>query len=593
MAKQTPNKKNIEKQVVTKPVNAPSKKEVTKDGLNFNLFDFLENHFAKNERKYLIALLLIAVVFSFFCFDTKISTANDDALYIEAGFDYSKNFFGYFYTANAPLYPIVLSFLIRIFGVNLIALKMFSILFFALGIYFFFKAFRTRIPYIILIPALFIVVINFPFLMYASLTYAETFSLFIMGLTFYYLFKIFDKLKSESLTITDKIPMYLAIGGLVFLQMMTRNVALIFIGIVFLYFVYQKKIIDAIGSVLAFGTYYFIYKLVLKFIWKLDGSQFEAQSRLMFQKDAYNASLGKENFSGFIDRFFTNAQIYISSRFMYVLGFREEMSPNNLILTLVGVGLIAWAFILMWRKKQDLLMFTSLYFISFLAVTFLTLHTSWGQTRLIMIYLPLILFSLFYILYYYGSINSMLQFILPLFVVVLFFSGISATSKKIANRLPIFIDNMTDNPYAGYTSDWMNYIAMSKWCGENIPKEDYIACRKPPMSFVFSSGRKFYGIYNVPAQDADSLLTPLKQQKVTHIFTSELRLDPDRYIENQYINTVQRYMYNIVQKYPNAFEFMHREGDIEKSDLYKINWTYIDSLKSAMLTKPLQPVLTK
>lgn len=187
----------------------------------------------------------------------------------------------------------------------------------------------------------------------------------------------------------------------------------------------------------------------------------------------------------------------------------------------------------------------------------------------------------------------MLQFILPLFVVVLFFSGISATSKKIANRLPIFIDNMTDNPYAGYTSDWMNYIAMSKWCGENMPKEDYIACRKPPMSFVFSSGRKFYGIYNVPAQDADSLLTPLKQQKVTHIFTSELRLDPDRYIENQYINTVQRYMYNIVQKYPNAFEFMHREGDIEKSDLYKINWTYIDSLKSAMLTKPLQPVLTK
>ncbi len=593
MAKQTPNKKNIQKQVVTKPVNAPSKKEVRSDGFNINLFESIENHFAKNERKYLIALLLVAVVFSFFCFDTKISTANDDALYIEAGFDYSKNFFGYFYTANAPFYPIVLSFLIRIFGVNLIALKMFSILFFALGIYFFFKAFRTRIPYIILIPALFIVVINFPFLMYASLTYAETFSLFIMGLTFYYLFKIFDKLKSESLTITDKIPLFLAIGGLVFLQMMTRNVALIFIGVVFLYFAYQKKIIDAIGSVVAFGAYYIIYKLALKFIWKLDGSQFEAQSRLMFQKDAYNASLGKENFSGFIDRFFTNAQIYISSRLMYVLGFREEMSPNNLILTLVGVGLIAWAFILMWRKKQDLLMFTSLYFISFLAVTFLTLHTSWGQTRLIMIYLPLILFSLFYILYYYGSLNSMLQFILPLFVLILFFSGISATSKKIANRLPIFIDNMTDNPYAGYTPDWMNYIAMSKWCGKNMPKEDYIACRKPPMSFVFSSGRKFYGIYNVPAQDADSLLTPLKQQKVTHIFTSELRLDPDRYIENQYINTVQRYMYNIVQKYPNAFEFMHREGDIEKSDLYKINWAYIDSLKSAMLTKPLQPVLTK
>jgi hypothetical protein len=117
-----------------------------------------------------------------------------------------------------------------------------------------------------------------------------------------------------------------------------------------------------------------------------------------------------------------------------------------------------------------------------------------------------------------------------------------------------------------------------------------VAVRKPPMSYIFSGGKEFYGIYNTPYMDADSLLTPLRQNKVEYIVVAELRLDPTRYIENQYINTIHRYAYYIMQKYPDAFQFIHQEGDIERAELYKINYAYIDSMKN-LQTLPVPATL--
>lgn len=61
---------------------------------------------------------------------------------------------------------------------------------------------------------------------------------------------------------------------------------------------------------------------------------------------------------------------------------------------------------------------------------------------------------------------------------------------------------------------------------------------------------------------------------------AELRADPNNYVENQIIGTVHRYMYFIQQKYPQVFQFVHQEGDLEKTQLYKINYAYVDSLKA-------------
>ena len=186
MAQKQPLKK-------TQPVQKPTAKIKEADAKNSNstksIFDSLEEHFNAKRSFYLIFLVLLAGVFSFLCFDNKISTANDDALYIESGASYAKGFFSYFYLANAPLYPMVLGVLIKLIGVKLFLLKLFSVVCFCAAIFFVFKAFEKRIPYILLIPSLLLTVINFPYLMYASLTYTETFSLMVFGICFGMLLK--------------------------------------------------------------------------------------------------------------------------------------------------------------------------------------------------------------------------------------------------------------------------------------------------------------------------------------------------------------------------------------------------------------------
>lgn len=577
---------------------ATNKKNTTRttNTISKSMFDILENHFSTKRNMYLILLVLISFIFALFCFDNKISTANDDALYIESGARYANAFFAKtsWYTANAPLYPIVLGLIIKAIGVRLMWLKMFSVISFAAAIYFIFRAYEKRIPYLILIPSLLLTAINFEYLMYASLTYTETFSLMIIGICFILIFKIFDKLQIEGLSIKDKMMPVFILGALCLLLMLTRSVALGAIGVVVLYLVYRKNYKEAVLAVASFVIVFLAYKFLVDAIWQPSDSQFKTQIKLMYQKDVYNPQLGDEDLSGFIVRFWKNCEIYISSRFMFVLGFREEMAETNTLITIICIALVLWSLYLAHISKQYTLLFTTLFVGAMLAVTFITLNVSWGQTRLIMIYLPFILFSIFYILYYYGQKMSLLQVLYPFVFFVLFIVSINATLKQIKERLPIFVENVTGDATYGYTPDWQNYIKMSKWCAENFPNETKsIAVRKAPMSFIFSDGKEFYPIYSTPTSNPDSLLMPFihydsttqKIDSVKYLMTAELRGNPNMYVEGQIIGTMHRYAYYIQQKYPNSFIPIHQEGDIEEAILYKINWNYIDSLRKNIQNK--------
>lgn len=571
MAKKVPVKKTFTPKPAVKADNKST-------AVSSSIFDGLEKHFASRRKFYVFALLLITILFSFLCFDTKISTANDDALYIEAGASYAKDFFGYFYLANAPLYPMILGLLIKIFGVKLLVLKLFSVVFFVAAIYVIFRAFENRIPYVVLIPSLLLTAINFPFLMYASLTYTETFSLLVFGACLWWLFRFFESTEKEGYQVNQQLPQFLIIGFLFFWMMITRNVALAAIGILAVFFIYRKRFAEAAASVVSFGIFYLLYRLTLKYIWKIDGSQFASQGKLMFQKDAYQPQLGNETMWGFVIRFWENCQIYISSRFYYVLGFREEMSPNSIALTLITIGILLWSLVLMHKKKQYTLIFTTLFYAGLLAVTFVSLHTSWGQTRLIMLFLPFMLFTFFYLIYYYSVQLEILQYLYLVVVLILFLKSFTLTAMQAKERFPVFTENIGGDATFGYTPDWQNYIKMTKWCAENLPKEN-IAVRKAPMSFIFSEGKEFYPIYNTPTENPDSLLIPLRSAKVNYIMPAELRANPATYIEGQIIGTVHRYMYYVMTKYPDAFEFVHQEGDLEKAQLYRIKWNYIDSIQ--------------
>ncbi len=125
------------------------------------------------------------------------STGFDDSMYIESGYNYAKDFFGFWHGANAPLYPMILALPIKLFGINVILLKSLSVIFFVLGIYFNYKAFVGRIPYTILFLSLLIVATNSAFLALASLTYNGAFLVMILGVILPFVLQINGSYCSE------------------------------------------------------------------------------------------------------------------------------------------------------------------------------------------------------------------------------------------------------------------------------------------------------------------------------------------------------------------------------------------------------------
>ncbi len=71
----------------------------------------------------------------------------------------------------------------------------------------------------------------------------------------------------------------------------------------------------------------------------------------------------------------------------------------------------------------------------------------------------------------------------------------------------------------------------------------------------------------------DSLLIPLMRDGVTHVITARLRKQPDIKSE-QFINTVERYMTTVADKYPDIMQLVHQIGndDDEPAAVYRLNY---------------------
>jgi hypothetical protein len=196
----------------------------------------------------------------------------------------------------------------------------------------------------------------------------------MIGLCFYLCFRSFDKIFDEDATLVQKIAPSMIVGSTAFLFLITRNIALVAIVPIIIFLVYRKKYPEAAISFGMFVALYFLYRLILKLVWHVDQSQYQGQ-KLIFQKDAYNPALGMETTAGYFTRLLENSQIYISQRFMYVLGFKEEVTTNSVAITVISIALVLWSFYLMIRNKQHILFFSTLFFCTILGANFIALQT--------------------------------------------------------------------------------------------------------------------------------------------------------------------------------------------------------------------------
>jgi len=601
--------------------------------------------------------LVFMVIFSSALFDVRVSLTGDDAAYIERG----KRFLDHFIypSYQGPLYPIFLSFFMAVFGMNVVLLKVVSLLCILGFQTFTYFTLRHRVPALLTTAVLVLVAFNAEILYYASQTYSEAFYLLLAawGLWFYVTHFV-DRKRNYSWV--KQGGMALILGSILLGMGLARSVGYVgVIAILVFGFSYRKYWKDTCWILGGFVAVYLLWTLLKLALWGNGGTEFSGQLSMLLQKDVYNASVGQEDLSGFFIRFWRNMNNYISFHFYEILGLRKftNTMPTSAWVSVLTFVVGAVGLVTSYRKNKVVFLL-GLYTGGFLVLTFFIMQVFWNQGRLIVPVIPYLLLLLLAAFYYFpwSKWRTGFHVVLPLLVLTGFMAETGRLAGKVKEARKI------TGKYYGLTPDWINYVQASEWAAKNLPEKAVIGCRKPSISFVYGNGREFYGIMNVPSGSAEDLLKlqkehpeeyvilsgselgrplavnlvnnfrnhleayyfsggrtffvvkgsaevmtdfrqqletaqvktedslllkekdyvvypeeliqRLKKSSVDYIITAHLRINPAQKT-NRTINTVERYMSYISQKYPEAFVKVAQIGsdDNEPAVIWQINYT--------------------
>lgn len=490
MAKNVTNQK---KQNVVTPIAKKSGPPVESKDLLRSMDAFLDERLG-----WLIWVILgITVLFSLLLFDSRVSLSGDDSFYIIRASDFIHSF--KYPAFQGPLYPMVLSVFVAIFGISLVPLKVLSLVFILGFMYLFFISFRSRIPSSLLVISLLVMSINSFFLYYASQTYNEAFYLFMQIVLISVFFHGFID-NEQSYGFKQDIKRHFILAVSLLALALTKNVGYSAVIAVLGYFILCGQWKNVLYSVAAFGIVMIAFQGIKYMLWSDGGLQFSSQGTSLMNKDYYNPQAGKEDFAGFVSRLIDNSNLYLSKHFISMIGLRKivpAMSVSSMVTILIyllSIGSLVITF-----KKNRYLFFTGLITGAFLLVSFLILQTKWDQNRLIIPVLPLLVLMIFSLFYYVSGIKKykLLQVVVPVLALLILFQSLAVTAGAVKEN------HQTSGKYGGLTPDWKNYLKASEWAAKNLPPQAIVACRKPSISFVYGKGRNFYGIMQLPSYSTD------------------------------------------------------------------------------------------
>jgi hypothetical protein len=566
---------------------------VKKSSAASSVYDRLSKTLSEKRTFYII--LFSGIVLALINFNARVSEAHDDSLYIEAGYKYVHEFPNYYYTANAPMYPMFLALLTLMFGTNLIVFKIFSLLFFVIGSVLYYKAIDKKVPEILKYFVFTFICINHLILYYSSQTFSEAFYMVVQASFFYFFcnYNFGDNPISDNIKIDYK--RWLFLGFLMMVLTLAKNILIFGIAAIAAYYFFKKEYRKLAISMVSFGIFKFLYEFIKGLVWGDSAIQYKSQMGILLNKDPYDASQGQEDLAGFIGRFTDNIGLYLGKRFYQILGFMDEqyagremieqngemvakMSPALVFLSLIVLALTFFGLYKAIKNKQTIITFLVLFAGTISFGTFFVLQARWDQPRFIMVHMPALLLGITYGLYELfkkDNFNQVLFIGLILIVTISMF--ISSFSRGVKN-IPIVTKNLKGDIYYGYTPDWQNYLKISAWCADSLPQTSLIACRKAPMSFVYGKGKHFFPVYSVFGRDPntnqsnpDSALAILKRNHVTHILLASLRIDPSKNT-GEIINTLHNIAYPIAQKYPDKLRLVKTIGEVEEASLYEIKY---------------------
>jgi hypothetical protein len=579
MKKQPQNSKQKPKPVV-KTAAAARVKPVDFKEMGPSIFERFETFALRNEKWLMWGTFVLSLICSVLLFDMKVSIGGDDSAYIERAYNFNtKGTYPYY---QGPGYPLVLSLLMKIFGFKLGIFKLFSLIFYSAHVVLTWYAFRRKIPYMLLMFMVGFAVVSDYMQYYASQTWSEAFYMFIQAVVLWVVMKIVSIEKQEDTVAGDlKKRWYLWLGvGLAFTFLaMTKTVAIFGIAAPLIYFIIQKKYRFALYILVSFLIFKFGIGAIEKAAY---GPNTTNQWEQMMQKDAYKKEQGTLDAIGFLGRFGENLKTYSSMhffRFMHIIPQNQyKLSEDGSTIdeerqlawmaTLFVTGLLLFSSYMIFKNNRQAF-FLVLFTLVMCGGIFFGIHANNRQDRLIIILFPFILMIIGYGLYLtVKNFRIMHGVVVALFSIVLL-SSFYHTLAKAPESLTGLQKNLGNEPYYGYTTDWMNYIEMGNWCKENLPEGSLVACRKPTISFITSGKQMWYGVHEITSEDADFWLNKFKEAKVTHLLVADLRAIPHKKT-TRIISTMHKIRAYIFMKYPNKLKPVKEVGVDEKAYLYQI-----------------------
>jgi hypothetical protein len=421
----------------------------------------------------------------------------------------------------------------------------------------FYFGLRNRIPSTLLFVTLLVYALNVTIHYYGSQTFSEAFYLLAQSFVIF----VFCQLLIEKVDIDIKKDgwKFLLLGLSLLILVQTRSVGYSAFMAIVLFYLLQKNFKALTLCIISFALFFGIFT-VYKSMYKEDNTA--SQLKVLLQKDAYDATKGNEDISGFITRFTDNSQLYLSKEFPGILNWKtpseEDLQKPPLeqtsgLLTLF-LYIVFFAALFYSFKDSKTMLFLSMYAAIFLGIVFIILQTSWDQDRLIITVVPLMVLILFYMLYYLlqNKLPAAFQFGFYVIAAVILFLNFSKTQTKVSEFSEIQEKNKEGDLLYGFPSEWHNYLEMCQWIDQNLSKEKTrVVCRKPEMAFVYSNGREFDGFYRSPDKDqtADSILSLMKNRKITHV------------LQDQIFGTIGNYLQIINQQYPQKLKVIHSIGE--------------------------------
>jgi hypothetical protein len=547
-----------------------SKNILEKNQTRHTTYDRLNRWFEKNNYRWLLGVLAIALIASIFSFDIKPSVDGDDTSYVLSAMRIVHSGqlpIGF----RTPGYPIVLSLFIWMFGINLIMLKATSLFFFLGTIISLFFVFRNRLQPIVLSSLLLLVALNPLMLKYSHQTFSETLFTLILIWTIHFILQANEKDSTKSTLIAATLTMasfYVRIAGV--------TIA----GVAVLFFIYQKHWKQLIIYVIICAALYSPMKI---YEWT-SGSAAFGQASILMLKNPYTTTEGMETVSGFIDRFanniFNHANYQIPTSLglpmPQELGFADgRFMPNAsaLLGILVSLVLVIGCIVPMIRKPKSMLAFLSFFIVIYIAFISVALQNIFATPRMLMPIIPYLIIGTLEGFRILGNrwvkvtdtetVSARAKILVLIAVIGLTFANIIGTKESIDESYPILKANLGGNEFAGFTEDWTNYLRACVWIKSQLPIQSTgIICRKPELFLLYAGNYNVYGAYKVDQTNPDSIIAKWKSLNMTHLL----------YDNFQWTSTLRRYIQPVAEKYPQMFEMVHQEGSQYPSYVFHLNY---------------------